>query len=257
MIRLRMGDRSLRVRDEGQSDRRSPLVFVHGAGASSAVWMDEVRRFSTTRRVLAPDLPGHGQSDLWHPPAEISIAMYRDAVGTMCSHLKLERVVLVGHSMGGQIALACAAAWPERVAGLVMVASASKMAVAPALLQTLEASKELSGESLTPLLWSPATEKELVSRWSTLVWTADKEIGIADLRAVAGFEGDRLADKVRAPTLVLGGADDVLVSPTRLRKTAEQIPGADLHILERAGHQVMREQTEQVWKKLDDFLIAL
>ncbi len=256
MIRLRIGDRSLRVRDEGVSNKRPPLVFVHGAGASSAVWIEEVRRFSTAQRVLAPDLPGHGQSDVWHPPAEVTIAMYRDAVGTLCANLKIERVVLVGHSMGGQIALACAAAWPERVAGVVMVASAAKMPVAPPILETLEKTTDVSGQWLAPLMWSPGTEKELISRWSTLLWTAAKEIGLADLRAVGAFDGESLATKVRTRTMILGGADDLMVSQNRLRKTAGLISGAELHILERAGHQVMREQTEQCWNLLDDFLIT-
>ena len=50
----------LRVRDEGEG-KRPPLVCVHGAGSSSVVWMDVVRRLSPQRRVVAPDLPGHGQ----------------------------------------------------------------------------------------------------------------------------------------------------------------------------------------------------
>src|SRR5579859_1650259 len=117
MRRLHAGDRLIRVRDEGDS-KKPPLIFVHGAGASSVLWMDAVRRLQHQRRVLAPDLPGHGQSDPWHPAAEVSIAMYRDAVGTVCSLSKVERAILVGHSMGGLIALAAAAAWPERVAGV-------------------------------------------------------------------------------------------------------------------------------------------
>src|SRR5215475_27268 len=122
MRRLRVGDppnqKSLRVRDEGESSKTA-LVCVHGAGSSSVVFMDVVRRLSPSRRVVAPDLPGHGQSDRWHPPADVSIDMYRDAVGTVCALSKIERAILVGHSMGGQIAIAAAAAWPERVAGLV------------------------------------------------------------------------------------------------------------------------------------------
>ena len=61
MRRLKIGDRLLRVRDEGES-KKPPGLFIHGAGSSSVVWMDAVRRLQTRRRILAPDLPGHGGS---------------------------------------------------------------------------------------------------------------------------------------------------------------------------------------------------
>src|SRR3954469_24825376 len=102
MRRLRIGvpndTRNLRVRDEGDS-KKSPLVCVHGAGSSSVVWMDVVRRLSPQRRVVAPDLPGHGQSDRWHAPHDVRMVMYRDAVGTVCAKLEIERAILMGHSM--------------------------------------------------------------------------------------------------------------------------------------------------------------
>ena len=138
MRRLRIGDRVLRLRDEGDSKNKLPIVFIHGAGGSSVVWMDVVRRLHSRRRVIAPDLPGHGQSDRWHAPSQISIEMYRDAIGTMCAQLKVDKVLLAGHSMGGQVALACAAAWPERVGGLVLVASGAQIRVAPRVFEVID-----------------------------------------------------------------------------------------------------------------------
>src|SRR5262245_15672292 len=141
MRRLRIGDKLLRVRDEpepapDQSASPSPLMLVHGAGSSSVVWIDVLRRIAPGRRPIAPDLPGHGQSDPWHD--EPSIEGYRDAVGTVCANLGVRRAVLVGHSMGGAVALACALAWPERVAGLVLVNSAARLDVSDELLALLE-----------------------------------------------------------------------------------------------------------------------
>src|SRR5262245_40198217 len=128
MRRLRLGDKVLRVRDEPeQPSRRTPLVCVHGAGSSSVSFMDLVRRVAVQRRVIAPDLPGHGQSDRWH--GTISIDGYREAVGTVCAHLGVTRAVLLGHSMGAAVALRCALSWPERVAGLVLVSGGGALRV--------------------------------------------------------------------------------------------------------------------------------
>src|SRR2546428_2615514 len=113
MRRLLLGDKRVRVRDEGESPR-APLLCIHGAGGSSVAWMDVVRRLSPRRRVIAPDLPGHGQSDPWiasgtdpgtDPGHDVSLDLYRDAVGTVCATLGVKKAILVGHSMGGAIAL--------------------------------------------------------------------------------------------------------------------------------------------------------
>ena len=220
-------DTALRVRDEGEGSKRPPLVCVHGAGSSSVVWMDVVRRLSPQRRVVAPDLPGHGQSDRWHPPDDVTIAMYRDAVGTVCAQLKIERAVLIGHSMGALVALDAAAAWPERVAGLVLVSGGARLAGGArglraadrrlrALRQVALARRLVAGDAarrgraLGHGRASPPTRR---SRTPT---SAPSSASTAR----------RCGAKVRAPTLVLGGADDLMTPPRLTRELAAAIPGA-------------------------------
>ena len=260
MRRLTVGDRRMRVRDEGEG-KRPPLVCVHGAGSSSVVWMDAVRRLSPERRVVAPDLPGHGQSDRWHPPDDVTIAMYRDAVGTVCAELKIERAVLMGHSMGALVALAAAAAWPERVAGLILVGGGLRLPVAPELFVKLTGDFARFGQWLGRVVWSPATPLDVVERWGAVAFTADAEVTLADFRAVDRFaDGAALAPKVRAPTLVLGGADD-LMTPARLsHELAAAIPGARAVILPDAGHMLMleaaRTTNDRFFTEVESFLIT-
>src|SRR2546430_16002808 len=103
MRRLRIGtppnEKIMRIRDEGES-KRPPLVCVHGAGGSSVLWMDVVRRLSPMRRVGAPDLPGHGQSQLWNPPAAVSIEMYPHAVRPVCAQPEIEPALPLAHPLG-------------------------------------------------------------------------------------------------------------------------------------------------------------
>ncbi|HEY2746074.1 MAG TPA: alpha/beta hydrolase [Polyangia bacterium] len=254
MRRLRVGDRNMRVRDEGES-KRPPLVCVHGAGSSSVVWMDVVRRLSPLRRVVAPDLPGHGQSDRWHPPDDVTVAMYRDAVGTVCAQLKIERAVLVGHSMGALIALDAAAAWPERVAGLILVGGGVRLPVAPEVFVKLGDFARF-GKWLARVVWSPSTPLDVVERWGAVAFTADEEITRADFRAVDRFDGTALAPKVRAPTLVLGGADDLMTPPRLSHEVAASIPGARAVIVPDAGHMLMLEEPERFFTEVESFLIT-
>jgi pimeloyl-ACP methyl ester carboxylesterase len=256
MRRLKIGDKVMRLREAGDA-RRLPLVMLHGAGGSSVLWMDPLRRLLERRRVIAPDLPGHGQSDPWHPPSETSIAMYRDAVGTACAQLGVDKVVLAGHSMGGQVALACAAAWPERVGGLVLIASGAKIPVSPKLFELLRGDPAGADEWLRRVMWSPSTPRELVDRWHSLAFNADPEITTADFRAVERFDGEPLGAQVRAPTLVLAGADDLATPPSLAKSLAAQITGAQLAVVPGAGHMLTLEQPETFHSVLGDFLATV
>ena len=255
MRRLRIGDRMVRVRDEGEGSK-SPLVCVHGAGSSSVIFMDLVRRLSPRRRVVAPDLPGHGQSDRWHPPAEMTIEHYRDAVGTVCAELGIAKAVLLGHSLGGLVALAAAAAWPERVAGLVLVNSAARIEVAPTVLDWLRSDFPRFGKRFSRLAWSPATPLDVIERWGAVALTADQEVTEADFLAAGRFDGAALCPAVKAPTLVLAGADDLLTPPEAGKALGRAITGARTIVVPEAGHMLAQERPETFFAELEAFLLT-
>jgi len=245
----------MRVRVEGSAtSKRPPLVFIHGAGGAATVWLDLFRHFERERRVVALDLPGHGQSDPWHDVDDRGrIAYFRDAVGVACAHLQINKAILVGHSMGGLIALAAAAAYPEKVAGLVMLASAVAMKPAPTLMNALVASPTRQAELLAELGWSPATPRDTVARWFRTVTGADPEVTLADLRAVSAFDGASLLPQVSARTLLLAGADDLLCPPSMVKATGKALRGAELAIVPDAGHQLHLEQPAATIAAIETF----
>ncbi len=241
MRRLLIGDKKVRVRDEGEGSR-APVVLVHGAAGSSVAWMDVVRRLAGgPRRVIAPDLPGHGQSDPWH---DVSIDLYRDAVGTICAQLGVKRAVIVGHSLGGAVALRLALGYPDKVAALVLVGTGARLDVDPALPRALEEDPARFGELYRRLAFSPATPVDVVDRWMAVAVQAAPEIAAADFRAADGFDvRDRLGE-LRLPTVVVAGEDDLLVSPRRARELAAGIAHARLVMVPHAGHFVAQERPE-------------
>ncbi|MSP62941.1 MAG: alpha/beta fold hydrolase [Myxococcales bacterium] len=253
MRRLLIGDRKVRIRDEGDSARKAPVVLIHGAGGSSVAWMDVVKRLAPRRRVIAPDLPGHGQSDPWHGVSSVTMDLYRDFVGTLCAHLGMKRVVLVGHSMGGAIALRCALAWPDRVAGLVLVCSAARIRVAPALTDP----KTDVAALLREVAWSPSTPREVVERWSAVMIQAEPEVVAADFRALEGFDVRPELPSLRVPSLAIGGSDDLILPPKLTRELAAALPNARAVILPHTGHMAMNEQPDAFHAALDPFLAEL
>lgn len=227
----------MRIRVEGpRAARRSPLVFIHGAGGSATVWLDVFRHFERTRLVVAPDLPAHGQSDPFHVvPDAARISHHGEVVGAVCARLGVKKAILVGHSMGGLVALSAAAAYPDKVAGVVLLAAALEMKPAPALLDAIEQNPSRQAEILAELGWSPATPRDTVLRWMRTTTSADPAVTSADLRAVSAFAPPRGTD-VHAPIACLGGEDDLLCPPMLVRNTAATFARGEHQLFPDAGH---------------------
>ena len=108
----------LHVDDGGQGG--IPVVFIHSFAGSAGHWTEQLVHLRRKRRAVALDLRGHGQSDA-RAGDDVTIDDLAGDVGTVLDELELERVALVGHSIGGLAAVAYAAEHPERVAGMLLV----------------------------------------------------------------------------------------------------------------------------------------
>ncbi|HYC63173.1 MAG TPA: alpha/beta fold hydrolase, partial [Reyranellaceae bacterium] len=109
------------VRDEGKRDA-TPVVLIHGSMGSLHMWEGWVGQLGDKMRLISLDLPGHGLTGAW-PRGEYTIEAYADFIEVLVDTLKLDRFVLVGHSMGGAVAWSFAATRPDRVSHLVLVDS--------------------------------------------------------------------------------------------------------------------------------------
>ena len=103
-----------------------PVLFVHSFAGSSAQWSPQLKHASESRRAVAIDLHGHGRSDASNG-APYDIGSFADDISAAADRLGLRRFVLVGHSLGGAAAISYAADYPQRVAGLVLVATPGRL----------------------------------------------------------------------------------------------------------------------------------
>jgi pimeloyl-ACP methyl ester carboxylesterase len=99
----------------------NPLVFLHGFLESSKIWKPFIAELSKKRQVICIDLPGHGNSGILNPVH--SMELFAEAVHAVLQHLKVEKISLVGHSMGGYVSLAFCEKYPELVRSLVLLNS--------------------------------------------------------------------------------------------------------------------------------------
>jgi pimeloyl-ACP methyl ester carboxylesterase len=240
-------DLLIRYRSWGDERPGLPLVLIHGAAAGAATWMDVGRRLGSVRRTLALDLPGHGQSGPL-PLAEgtISIDAYRDCLGWLCARLGVGRSLLVGHSMGGAIALAAALAWPDKVAGVVVLAAGTRLLVAPATLSAIAEHFPRFPDLVAATCYSPATPADLARRWAQAQVQSSREVALADFQACSRFDvRDRIAT-LAMPLFCVGAADDLMVAPRHVERLAQAVTGARYLLLERAGHNLHHERPDEL-----------
>jgi pimeloyl-ACP methyl ester carboxylesterase len=240
----------LRYRESGAGRSGPPLLFVHGAGASSAVWLGVMHRLARSRRCVAIDLPGHGRSE----GAVASIAEMRDAVGGAAAHLCLGPSVLVGHSMGGLVGLAAALEWPDKVAGLALVATAARIGVGAPFWTVVRDEWARWPAFLAAGAYSPETPAEVARRGAGIACAASHAQTIADYEALAREDFRPRLGELKLPTLVVSGAHDVMAPAKWGAAAAAAIPGARYLELARCGHMPMHEQPEALAEALRGFV---
>ena len=121
MLSIQKDGANLAYSDEGSSTTLAPMVLIHGWGCDHTSLQTQAEYFSTTRRVVSVDLRGHGESDA--PAGDYTMASYAADIAWLCKALGLQKPIIVGHSMGGNILLELAARYPETPGSIVLIDS--------------------------------------------------------------------------------------------------------------------------------------
>lgn len=251
-------------RTAGAADGRA-LLLIHGNVASGRWWHEQLAAPPAGWRLFAPDLPGYGASPPLAdaPPGGITLTRLADALEALLDAFNVERAVVVGHSLGGAVAQALVARAPERVRGLLLLASPppagypTPEARFPLLRRTVGRRKALAA-ALAPLFAGspPAAFQALVDDALAMhpdAWEGGARALECDLRpALAPL---RAAGRL-PPTLVLHGAGDPLISERMARDTAAAFAGELLQWSD-GGHAPQLEWPERFNARLAEFLEGL
>jgi pimeloyl-ACP methyl ester carboxylesterase len=229
------------------------LVLVHGAGGAGALWAPQLEGLADVARVIAPDLPGHGPLAGRPRP---SVAAYAAWLVQFLDALGLDRVVLGGHSMGGAVAQTLALERPERLAGLVLVATGARLRVFARILELLRDRPPEGRSLLRGLSYAPSTPAGRVAVADRVLRETAPLVTLGDFLACDRFDVMARVGAIRAPTLVVAGADDQLTPPRYARFLAAAIPGAETVEVPGAGHFPQLEQPERVNAAIRAFLAA-
>ena len=243
-------------------DPGKPLIlFVHGAGLDKTSWQLQTRYFSHHGfSVMAVDLPGHGGSG---GSPRSSIEEYAGWLVLLVEAAGYGRAHLVGHSMGGLIALEAAGRHPAIASSLTMVGGAATIRVHPALLAAAEAGKHIAYELLAS--WSHGRRSHLGGHQTPGIWMMGSTIRLwersrpgvlaTDLHACNHYTGGvEAASAVRCASLLISGSLDVMTPRRAARPLRSNLPNVREVVIDDAGHAMMTEHPDPVIDALAGFL---
>jgi pimeloyl-ACP methyl ester carboxylesterase len=252
------------------------IVLIHGITSTSDVWLGAMARLAEHYTVVAPDLLGHGRSA--KPRGDYSLGAYASGARDLLGVLGFERGTVVGHSLGGGIALQFAYQYPEYTERLVLVSSGG---LGKEVHSLLRAGALPASELVMPLIapsWAVragAAIAEFLQRLGVqagpdLAEAARGYASLADrdaraaflhtLRAVIDLEGQRVsaADRLYLaeglPTLLIWGTDDPIIPVGHGRAAVQRIPGSRLVEFSDSGHWPQLDDPDRFVRELREFV---
>jgi pimeloyl-ACP methyl ester carboxylesterase len=235
-----------------------PIVLIHGVAGRAAQWDETMLLLAERHTVIAPDLLGHGESA--KPRGDYSLGAFASGIRDLLVGLDIERATVVGHSLGGGIAMQFAYQFPERCERLVLVSSgglgqdvnlilrAATLPGSELVLPLLAHARVLEAASLVPRAFAKLGLRagpdmtEIARGYQSLATAEARSAFIHTLRAVIDPTGqrvnasDRLYLASKMPTLIVWGERDRIITCDHARNAHEGMPGSRLEVFEHSGH---------------------
>ncbi|MBM3298616.1 MAG: alpha/beta hydrolase [Deltaproteobacteria bacterium] len=239
---------------EPSSFDRSSLatVFIHGTGGDRDDWKYQLSGLSPIATMIALELPGHGASS---GPGEASVPEFAKWVVEFVEALGLEKVVLVGCSLGSAITQTIALAAPPWLKGIGLVGSGARLRVHPMFLDGLRSAENLGAlKVLAEFCLSPAAGESVIEALREKMAGLSAEQVYNDLFACNEFDVMDRVKHIALPAWILVGEDDKLTPVKYSQYLHKEIPGSTLVIVPEAGHLAMAEKPELFNSSFEQFL---
>ena len=253
-----------------------PVVLIHGVAGRAAQWDQSVQLLAETHTVIAPDLLGHGDSA--KPRGDYSLGAHASGIRDLLVGLNIERASVVGHSLGGGIAMQFAYQFPERCQRLILVSSGG---LGQDVHPLLRAATLPGSEIVLPLLAHPRVVEvaslvpralgqigvrtrpdltEMARGYQSLSNADARSAFIHTLRAVIDPTGqrinasDRLYLAAKMPSLIIWGRRDRIIPVEHAQPAHEAMPGSRLELFDESGHFPHLDDPVRFARTLEQFL---
>lgn len=220
------------------------LVFVHGSGDSAQVWAPLIHLLPQYQSI-ALDLPGHGALIAEPGSATMSVSEYAAFVQAELTRHRLTNPTLIGHSLGGAIALQLALEALSAVGRIVLVGSGARLRVAPAFLQDARRAGPQGVPTITRMSFA---EDHVVQADAYQAGRAPTAPGVLyrDLAACDRFDVMAEVERITQPALLVVGAGDRMTPPKYAEYLHARLPNSALVVIPDAGHYAQIEQPQAV-----------
>lgn len=247
-----------------QSGAGPPLLLIHGLMVSGAMYQPVVPALASHYRLIVPDLRGHGRSGALEGPYSVQ-QLARD-LAQLLDELHLETIHVLGYSQGGAVAQQFAHDYPTRVRGLILACTyAYNMLSRRERLEGMLVPwmvRILGMRRLARLLFSSVGGGQRVApetaQWLQGILAAnDTARMVAAVEAMKAFDSRPWLQEISCPTLVIAGMEDTAVPLAHAHMLAQGIPGAQLRLVEGAGHTLIWTHTEIFIQAVEAFLAPI
>jgi 3-oxoadipate enol-lactonase len=239
-----------------------PLVFVHGHPFNRSMWDAQVAHFRDRYRLILPDLRGYGETEVTTPRVMLD-EMALDII-QLLDTLGIEKAVFCGLSMGGQIVLDLYRLFPQRVLGLVIADSDARGETPESRQQRLAKAEDIllkgmrrhTDETIHQYIAAASMKKPEIVDPLHRMMAATKPEGAAAAHRGRADRRDHTAilPAIAVPTLIVVGSEDYFTPVPIARIMSDGIPGAQLAVIEGAGHLPNMEKSKAFNDLLEEFL---
>jgi pimeloyl-ACP methyl ester carboxylesterase len=231
------------------------IVFVHGACENSSFWNHQ-KILADRHRLVMLDLPGHGRSKPLD--GEIEVEKYAKVVSEFVAKTCPDKAVIVGHSMGGAIALLTAIEHQGLLKGAVLVSTGAKLGVLPSIREGLRSRFEETVRSVVgPRQFSAKTNLETIRFVTNEILRCGNRIGAADYEACNNFDVRQKLHRINIPIQIIAGEEDKLTPIAWSTYMKENIPTSKLVVLRDASHLPMLERPAEFNRHLSEFVMSV
>ncbi|HET6861570.1 MAG TPA: alpha/beta fold hydrolase [Pyrinomonadaceae bacterium] len=242
------------------------VVFIHGYPFNRSLWTEQVTALAGTHRLVVPDLRGFGESDCGNLPSTMNrLAL---DINLLLDHLRIQKAIIAGLSMGGYVTLAFYKEFQDRVSGLLLANTRAEQDSFEAKSSRREqAEKALTegmagiADSMLPKLLTPETvskKPDLVKRIRDMMLKTDPKGAAAALLGMAGREDfTSQLSQISVPVLIIAGRDDALIPMQHSERMHQAIASSRLAVIEHAAHVVNLEQAEAFNHEMMQFVTQL
>ncbi len=245
-----------------------PVVLLHGFPFNSSIWHEQIRSLTGLYRVITPDLRGFGKSIA--PAGVYEMDVLAADILALLDSLGIQQCVLMGHSMGGYVALAAYKMFPDRIQALGLIASQAgadseearqnRLNTVENVLKAGDKGARVVVDSMLPKMFAKDStpEPEIVEEVTKIMLGTDVSGIVGALKGMAARpDSTPILPDMKIPVLLLSGDKDQLIPATKSETMASVIPNPTHIVVEDAGHLLMMEQPGATTEALKTFLAPL